>query len=169
MIDIIAQSGDPTHYVKSSANAASTETANLVADFLALQTANGTGAFIAADNTNDKKDGIMSNITYTLAMDMYFDGGDWSNENEAGTAGRTAAFNYLLSRLKDDKKTDGRFFENQMRANGTVSEVARAAVQRGIRHPDVALRGRRQAGQAGHRCHAGRPWKCSSGSTTTGR
>ncbi len=124
MIDIIAQSGDPTHYVKSSANAASTETANLVADFLALQTANGTGAFIAADNTNDKKDGIMSNITYTLAMDMYFDGGDWSNENEAGTAGRTAAFNYLLSRLKDDKKTDGRFFENQMRANGTVSAVA---------------------------------------------
>lgn len=41
----------------------------------------------------------MSNITYVTAMDIYFDGGDWGNENEAGTTGRTAAFNYLLSRL----------------------------------------------------------------------
>lgn len=169
MIDIIAQSGDPTHYVKSSANAASTETANLVADFLALQTANGTGAFIAADNTNDKKDGIMSNITYTLAMDMYFDGGDWSNENEAGTAGRTAAFNYLLSR-PEGRQEDRRPFLRKPDARKRHGERGgRAAVQRGIRHPDVALRGRRQAGQAGHRCHAGTSWKCSSGSTTTGR
>lgn len=63
----------------------------------------------------------MTNITYVTAMDIYFDGGDWGNENEAGTTGRTAAFNYLLSRLQDDDMSDGRYYESDYLVNGTYN------------------------------------------------
>ena len=121
MIDTIAQGGDPTHYVKSRASGVGSETVNLINDFLALQNANDNGAFIAEDKANGGKDSIMSNITYVTAMDIYFDGGDWGNENEAGTTGRTAAFNYLLSRLQDDDESDGRYYESDYLVNGTYN------------------------------------------------
>ncbi len=117
LIDTIAQKGSLTSYTKSGVSVPST-TVNLLQETLDLQSANTNGAFFTK---NTKKDGIFSNIIYTLAMDMYYDGGAWGNEKEDGTAGRTAAFNYLLSRLKDDTATDGRYFENLRLCNGNIS------------------------------------------------
>lgn len=116
IIDYIAQGGDPSVYYKSGGSVDGSEEADLIQDALDLQNALGTGAFFKSNGTND---GIMSNITYTLALDMYYNGAaEWGNENEEGTTGRTAAFNYLLTRLKDDTKTDGRYYESLTSCNG---------------------------------------------------
>ncbi|MEE0776145.1 MAG: immunoglobulin-like domain-containing protein, partial [Bacillota bacterium] len=119
-IDYMAQGNNPSNFLKTGSGVANPESVNLIAEYLAMQNENNDGSFIAKDGGNDNKDGIMSNIYYTLALDIYFNGAaTWGNENEEGTTGRTAAFNYLLTQLKDDTKTDGRYFYNLTRANGT--------------------------------------------------
>ena len=123
LIDAMVQGGSLTDYYKTSAMTTGAVAANLLQETLDLQNANSNGAFIKQNNFNYKKDGLMSNITYTMAMDMYFNGGSWGNENEAGTTGRTAAFNFLLSRLKADSATDGQFYENLSLCNGTLNKM----------------------------------------------
>lgn len=83
LIDTIAQKGSLTEYIKSGVSVPST-TVNLLQETLDLQSANKNGAFFTKNTT---KDGIFSNIIYTLANGMYYDGGAWGQEKE-GRHGR---------------------------------------------------------------------------------
>ncbi len=123
LIDDIAEGGNPRKYVKSGGATVDTET-DLVAEFLAKQTESG--AFIA-ENGGMALDGILDNIYYVLAMDIYFDGAEtWGNEVDGTSYGRNGAIEYLFSQLKTDDASDGRYLYSM----DPFSSVTKANAQR---------------------------------------
>ncbi len=88
------------------------EITNLIVRYQNQQTAAATGGFYPNAKYNNSYY-LSSNIQYIMALDMFFGGSDWNNENLENGAGREAAFNFMLSLLHDDDATSGRYFASK--------------------------------------------------------
>ena len=88
------------------------EITNLIVRYQNQQTAAATGGFYPNAKYNNSYY-LSSNIQYIMALDMFFGGSDWNNEDLENGAGREAAFNFMLSLLHDDDATSGRYFASK--------------------------------------------------------
>ena len=119
-MDAMARGSNPILY--TTTGYVPEEPLNLIVKYQAMQTEVGTGAFYP-----DAKFGysiyLSSNIQYIMALDMFYNGKAWNNEDLEHGAGREAAFNYMLALLRDDDETGGRYFVSKTnyrtKADGT--------------------------------------------------
>ena len=66
-----------------------------------------------------------------MALDMFYNGKAWNNEDLEHGAGREAAFNYMLALLRDDDETGGRYFVSK--TNYSTKLTAQAHKERWLR------------------------------------
>ncbi|HMM07461.1 MAG TPA: hypothetical protein PKD52_12490, partial [Clostridiales bacterium] len=102
-LDELAVGDNPRNYLKTGGNGDTT--ADLVAEFLAKQQADG------SFKMETYYDNEVDLINYVLALEIYFGGNTtWGNEASEGHYGRAGALDYLFSQVKEDDASDGKYF-----------------------------------------------------------
>lgn len=109
VLDYIARGKNPLNFIKDGEGNKNPETVNFIAELLKKQNNHNTGSF--TDEENYRREYLISNVYYTLALDIFYAGAEaWNNEDVENAHGRTAAITYLLNCLKVDEESNGKVF-----------------------------------------------------------